>query len=138
MGKIFIFIVFRLLENAFAKLSISFIMGSLIPTCRTTSTQETEFGNKNSFANNPGITSKTARRRLKDFWVLWSMLVNLQRNYQTCSCNFFNLPLIIVVVFFSIVRFILFFFYILLAIASETVKNVRVPGGVKLFFLNRT
>ena len=54
--------------------------------------------------------------------------------YETCDCNFFNLAIILVVVVFSIVRFITF-----LGFASNnyrtTVKNFRIPSGVKFFLL---
>ena len=57
--------------------------------------------------------------------------------YETFNRNFFNLAIAIVVTVFSIVQFTLF-----LRFASSnqqrTMKNFRIPGGVKFFCFNVT
>ena len=41
-----------------------------------------KFGNEKSFTKNPTVARKIACHRLKIFWVLWSILVNLQKEFM--------------------------------------------------------
>lgn len=41
-----------------------------------------ESGNKNRFVKNPSVARNIVRRRLKLFWVLWRVFVNLHREFM--------------------------------------------------------
>ena len=86
---------------------------------------------KIALQKNESVGRKKACHRLKHFQVLLSILVNLRQEFMKhVIIILFNLALIVVV--FSELQFILFIHF-----ASNdqrrTMKNFRIPGGVKFF-----